>query len=66
MLDIGMGVLGQDNIMKIEEELQIINRRTEETLSILIEHFKETEERMDDLEKKLESVKCKCRNGEKI
>jgi len=66
MLDIGMGVLGQDNIMKIEKELQIINRRTEETLSILIEHFKETEERMDDLEKKLESVKCKCRNGEKI
>ena len=61
-----MGVLGQDNIMKIEKELQIINRRTEETLSILIEHFKETEERMDDLEKKLESVKCKCRNGEKI
>tara|TARA_B100000953_G_scaffold90161_1_gene73481 strand:- start:2720 stop:2920 length:201 start_codon:yes stop_codon:yes gene_type:complete len=66
MLDIGMGVLGQDNIMKIEKELQIINRRTEETLSILIEHFKETEERMDVLEKKLESVKCKCRNGEQI
>lgn len=61
-----MGVLGQDNIMKIEKELQIINRRTEETLSILIEHFKETEERMDVLEKKLESVKCKCRNGEQI
>ena len=66
MLDIGMGVLGQDNIMKIEKELQIINRRTEETLSILIEHFKETEERRDVLEKKLESVKCKCRNGEQI
>jgi|AP82_1055514.scaffolds.fasta_scaffold106344_2 tetrahydromethanopterin S-methyltransferase subunit G len=62
MLDIGMEVLGQDNIMNFEEELQTINRRTEETLSILIEHFKETEERMDVLEKKLESVKCKCRN----
>lgn len=57
-----MEVLGQDNIMNFEEELQTINRRTEETLSILIEHFKETEERMDVLEKKLESVKCKCRN----
>ena len=62
MLDIGMGVIGQDNIMNFEKELQIINRRTEETLSILIEHFKETEERMDVLEKKLESVKCKCEN----
>lgn len=57
-----MGVIGQDNIMNFEKELQIINRRTEETLSILIEHFKETEERMDVLEKKLESVKCKCEN----
>ena len=66
MLDIGMEVIGQDNIMNFEKELQIINRRTEETLSILIEHFKETEERMDVLEKKLESVKCKCRNGEQI
>jgi hypothetical protein len=66
MLDIGMGVIGQDNIMNFEKELQIINRRTEETLSILIEHFKETEERMDVLEKKLESVKCKCENDKEI
>ena len=30
-----------------------------ETLSILLEHFKEMEERMDALEKK----RCKCKNG---
>jgi len=37
----------------IQEQIHIINRRTEETLSILIEHFKEMEERMDKLEKKI-------------
>jgi len=37
----------------IQEQIHIINRRTEETLSILIEHFKEIEERMDKLEKKI-------------
>lgn len=37
----------------IQEEIKIINRRMEETLAILIEHFKETEERLDDLEKQI-------------
>tara|TARA_R100000664_G_C2753332_1_gene140714 strand:+ start:395 stop:535 length:141 start_codon:yes stop_codon:yes gene_type:complete len=39
----------------IKEQIHIINRRTEETLSILIEHFKEMEERMDKLEEKIDS-----------
>jgi hypothetical protein len=47
----------------IQKEINIINRRTEETLAILIEHFKETEERMDALEEKLKSIKCDCSNG---
>ena len=38
----------------IQEQIHIINRRTEETLSILIEHFKEMEERMDKLEEKID------------
>ena len=54
----GMVVLGQDNIsmskkVDIQKEIKLINRRTEETLSIVIEHFKEMEERMDALEKKI-------------
>tara|TARA_R110002096_G_scaffold27572_2_gene84163 strand:+ start:466 stop:606 length:141 start_codon:yes stop_codon:yes gene_type:complete len=45
--------------MTDKEALKNIDRRTEETLSILLEHFKEMEERMDALEKK----RCKCKNG---
>lgn len=41
---------------KKESDIQIINRRMEETLGILIEHFKETEERMDALEKKINNI----------
>lgn len=37
----------------IQKEIKLINRRTEETLAIVIEHFKEIEERMDALEKKI-------------
>tara|TARA_R100000951_G_C2596357_1_gene166779 strand:- start:431 stop:577 length:147 start_codon:yes stop_codon:yes gene_type:complete len=46
--------------MTVKEEIKIINRRTEETLSILLEHFKEMEERMDALERK---KGCKCNNN---
>jgi|TARA_R100000482_G_scaffold124833_1_gene79304 hypothetical protein len=45
--------------MSTKEEIKIINRRMEETLSILLEHFKEMEERMEALEDK----KCKCKNA---
>lgn len=37
----------------IQKEIKLINRRTEETLAIVIEQFKEIEERMDALEKKI-------------
>ena len=40
----------------LQEEINLINKRTEETLSILIEHFKETEERMDALEEKIKKL----------
>jgi hypothetical protein len=46
--------------MTVKEEIKIINRRTEETLAILLEHFKEMEERMDALERK---KMCKCNNN---
>ena len=45
--------------MTIKEEIKVINRRMEETLGILLEHFKEMEERMESLENK----KCKCKNA---
>ena len=48
-----MGKIKKDS--DIHEEIKIINRRMEETLSILIEHFKETEERLDKLEEKIDS-----------
>ena len=59
-----MVVLGQDNIsmskkVDIQKEIKLINRRTEETLSIVIEHFKEMEERMDALEKKIKQEEKK-------
>ena len=41
----------------IEEELQIVTKRAEETLCIIIEHFKEMEERMEELEEKIEVLK---------
>ena len=44
--------------MSTKEEIKIINRRMEETLGILLEHFKEMEERMETLENK----KCKCKS----
>ena len=39
-----------------KDELHIINRRTEETLGIIVEHFKETEDRMEALEDKLKAL----------
>jgi uncharacterized membrane-anchored protein YhcB (DUF1043 family) len=48
-----MGKIKKDS--DLHKEIKIINRRMEETLSILIEHFKETEERLDKLEEKMNS-----------
>lgn len=41
----------------LEKEIKLINRRTEESLTIVIEHFKEIEERLDTLEKKVKQIK---------
>jgi hypothetical protein len=43
----------------LEKEIKLINRRTEESLTIVIEHFKEIEERLDTLEKKVKQIKEK-------
>ena len=40
----------------LKKEIKTINRRTEETLGIIIEHFKEMEDRMEALEDKLETL----------
>ena len=43
----------------LEKEIKLINRRTEESHTIVIEHFKEIEERLDTLEKKVKQIKEK-------
>jgi len=40
----------------LKKEIKTINRRTEETLGIIIEHFKGMEDRMEALEDKLETL----------
>jgi hypothetical protein len=45
--------MAKKKIDLIEKEIKLVNRRTEETLAIVIEHFKEMEERMDALEKNI-------------
>jgi len=41
---------------EIKKEIKTINRRTEETLGIIVEHFKEMEDRMEALEDKLKAL----------
>jgi hypothetical protein len=41
---------------EIKKEIHTINRRTEETLGIIVEHFKEMEDRMEALEDKLKAL----------
>ena len=38
---------------EIKEELKIATKRAEETLMIIIDHFKDMEERMEELEEKI-------------
>ena len=40
-----------------EDELKSMSRRLETTLEIIMEHFRETEDRMEDLETQLEELK---------
>jgi len=42
--------------MNIEEEIKLISRRTEETLNIVVDHFKDTDERIEELEEKIEGI----------
>jgi peptidoglycan hydrolase CwlO-like protein len=42
---------------KLEDELKSMSRRLETTLEIIMEHFRETEDRMEDLETQLEELK---------
>ena len=38
--------------MNIEEEIKLISRRTEETLAIVVDHFKDVDERIEEIEYK--------------
>ena len=42
---------------KLEDELKSMSRRLETTLEIIMAHFRETEDRMEDLETQLEELK---------
>ena len=41
---------------KIEEEIKLIGRRTEETLNIIVDHFRDVDERLEELEDRLEKL----------
>ena len=36
--------------MEVEKEIKLISRRTEETLAIIVDHFKDTDERIEEIE----------------
>ena len=42
--------------MNIEEEIKLISRRTEETLAIVVDHFKDTDERIEEIEYQIEEI----------
>ena len=42
--------------MEIEKEIKLISRRTEETLAIIVDHFKDTDERIEELEDKIQEI----------
>ena len=41
---------------KIENEIKLIGRRTEETLIIIVDHFRDVDERLEELEERLEKL----------
>jgi tetrahydromethanopterin S-methyltransferase subunit G len=41
---------------KIENEIKLIGRRTEETLNIIVDHFRDVDERLEELEDRLEKL----------
>jgi Mg2+ and Co2+ transporter CorA len=42
--------------MDVEKEIKLIGRRTEETLAIIVDHFKDTDERIEELEDKIQEM----------
>jgi len=42
--------------MDVEKEIKLISRRTEETLAIIVDHFKDTDERIEELEEKIQEL----------
>lgn len=42
--------------MDVKEEIKLISRRTEETLNIIVDHFRDTDERIEELEGKIEEI----------
>ena len=40
----------------VEKEIKLISRRTEETLAIIVDHFKDTDERIEELEDKIQEM----------
>ncbi len=42
--------------MDVEKEIKLISRRTEETLHIIVYHFKDTDERIEELEEKIQEL----------
>ena len=42
--------------MEVEKEIKLIGRRTEETLAIIVDHFKDTDERIEELEDKIQEI----------
>ena len=42
--------------MEVEKEIKLISRRTEETLAIIVDHFKDTDERIQELEEQIEEI----------
>jgi predicted XRE-type DNA-binding protein len=42
--------------MDVEKEIKLIGRRTEETLAIIVDHFKDTDERIEEIEDKIQEI----------
>ena len=48
--------MAKSRLDTIEEEIRLIGRRTEETLHIIVDHFKEVDERLEEFEDRLEEI----------
>ena len=42
--------------VEVEKEIKLIARRTEETLNIIVDHFKDTDERIEEIEDKIQEI----------